>query len=220
MGIISVENSDRLFWLGRYSERVYITISLFKKSFDAMIDFDEHQYEEFCRRLDIPCIYESKDDFIRRYCFDGENPNSIYANLQRAYDNAIVLREEIGSETLAYIQLAVYEMNRAAQSEAPLVPLQKVQDNLVAFWGQADDSIEDQLVRNDIKIGKRVERLDLYARLQMNETAMTREIHRLAGRIENTSLHYSKTVLKKLEEAVEKMDYREIVTEVEALVEG
>lgn len=28
MGIISVENTDRLYWLGRYSERVYSTIQL------------------------------------------------------------------------------------------------------------------------------------------------------------------------------------------------
>ncbi|MEE3395254.1 MAG: hypothetical protein VZQ97_04965, partial [Candidatus Onthomonas sp.] len=33
---------------------------------------------------------------------------SVYSNLIRAYDNAIVLREEIGSLTLSYIQLAVY----------------------------------------------------------------------------------------------------------------
>ena len=39
----------------------------------------------------------------------------------RTYDNAVVLREEIGSETLSYIQLAVYEMNRAKESSAPLI---------------------------------------------------------------------------------------------------
>lgn len=220
MGIISVEHSDRLFWLGRYSERAYTTIGLFMKSFDAMIDYKENQYEEFCRRLDIPCIYQSKEDFVKRYCFDNADPNSIYANLQRAYDNAVVLREEIGSQALSYVQLAVYEMNKAVVSEAPLVFLQKVQDNLVAFWGQADDSIENQLVRNDIKIGKRLERLDLYARLGMNETAMSREIHRLSGRIASTSLRYSRERLERLREAVEKMDYRTIVQEAEKLVEG
>ena len=41
------------------------------------------------------------------------NPDSIISNLNRAYDNAIVLRESIGSETLSFIQLAIYEMNKA-----------------------------------------------------------------------------------------------------------
>lgn len=53
--------------------------------------------------------------------------------MMRAYDNAIELRGEIGSDTLSYIQLAVYEMNRAKLSEAPLTGLQKVVDNIAAF---------------------------------------------------------------------------------------
>ena len=33
MGIVSLINTDKLFWLGRYSERVYTTIRLFGESF-------------------------------------------------------------------------------------------------------------------------------------------------------------------------------------------
>ena len=160
MGIISVENTDRLYWLGRYSERVYTTIKLFADSYDDMIDYYFDSYAEFCRRLDIPNIYDSRETFIARYCFDPDDPNSIHANLIRAYDNCVVLREAIGSETVSYIQLAMYDMNRARASQAPLVELQKVTDNILAFWGIADDSIDSENVRNLIKVGKRVERLD------------------------------------------------------------
>ena len=38
MGIISLNNKDRLYWLGRYSERVYTTIRFFGESFDTLID--------------------------------------------------------------------------------------------------------------------------------------------------------------------------------------
>ena len=82
------------------------------------------------------------ENFIQRYCFDADDMNSIYSNLMRAYDNGITLRESIGSETLSYIQLAVYEMNKTRGSQAPLVGLQKVMDNILAFWGIADDSID------------------------------------------------------------------------------
>ena len=70
MGIISVEHTDRLYWLGRYSERVYTTIRLFADSFDEMIDLCENSYDDFCRKLDIPNIYTSRENFIERYCFD------------------------------------------------------------------------------------------------------------------------------------------------------
>lgn len=120
MGVKSVENMDRLYWLGRYSERVYTTLKLYGLRFDSMIEEGEN-YEEFCESLDIPDIYGTAEKFRDLYPFGKKDPNSIYSNLMRAYDNAIELREEIGTETLAYIQLSVYELNKAAQSDAPLI---------------------------------------------------------------------------------------------------
>ncbi len=220
MGIISIENTDRLFWLGRYSERVYTTIRLFADSYDNMIDTYRNSYQDFCLRLDIPNIYHSGEDFAKRYCFDETNPNSIYSNLTRAYDNGITLREEIGSETLSYIQLAVYEMNKARISQAPLIELQKVVDNILAFWGIADDCIDSENVRNIIKVGKRVERLDLYARLHMPQVEMIREVDRLAGRIGRTCLNYHASFLDDLKILVHEPDirYSEVVKKVETLL--
>lgn len=221
MGIISVENTDRLYWLGRYSERVYTTIRLFAKSFDNMIDLSIDSYAEFCKNLDIPNIYTSRENFVLRYCFDEEDPNSIYSNLMRAYDNCVTLREEIGSETVSYIQLAVYEMNRARVSQSPLIELQKVTDNILAFWGIVDDNIDSQNVRNIIKVGKRIERLDLYGRLHMPREEMLREVHRLAGRIPQTCLKYKEENLKELSRLVEDptIDYCSIVQEVDHLLD-
>ncbi|MGN0437290.1 MAG: alpha-E domain-containing protein [Lachnospiraceae bacterium] len=117
MGIISVEQADRLYWLGRYTERVYTTLKIFSKSFDTLIDGVVDSYVQFCDSIDIPNVYEDKSDFVKNYPFDKKNPDSIISNLNRAYDNAITLRENIGSETLAYIQLAIYEMNKAEKSK-------------------------------------------------------------------------------------------------------
>lgn len=221
MGIISVENTNRLYWLGRYSERVYTTIRIFAVSFDDMIDNYIDSYADFCKSLDIPNIYTSKENFVKRYCFDEEDPNSIYSNLMRAYDNCVTLREELGSETVSYIQLAVYELQRARVSEAPLIELQKVMDNILAFWGIVDDSIDSQNVRNIIKVGKRIERLDLYGRLHMPREEMLREVHRLAGRIPQSGLKYRADYLRELERLVEdtEIDYCTIVMKVDNLLE-
>lgn len=221
MGIISVENTDRLYWLGRYSERVYTTLKLFAASYDDMIDSSLTSYEEFCRRLDIPNIYTSGEHFIQAYCFDGTDPNSIFSNLTRAYDNCITLREELGSETISYIQLAVYAMNKAKASSAPMIELQEVIDDILAFWGIVDDVIDSENVRNLVKVGKRVERLDLYARLHMPRTEMLREVHRLAGRLPRTGINYKKTCLEEIEKLVEspEIDYYEVVKKVESILE-
>lgn len=220
MGIISVENTDRLFWLGRYTERVYSTIKIFETRFDSMIDVDELEYAAFCESQDIPNVYSSKEDFSRKYCFSLEDENSIFSNLMRAYDNAILLREEIGSDTLSYIQLAVYAMNQAAISKAPLIGLQKVTDNIAAFWGMADDDIDESSIRNMIRVGKLVERIDLYARLKEPSEKIRREARRLSNRIDKSTMRYSLKTLAHVNYLVQLDDlpYETLIESVEKLV--
>ena len=133
MGIISIVQADHILWLGRYTERVYTTVQLYNQYFDDMIDGSEESYSEFCEKLDIPNIYTGVDDFMARYPFDTDNPDSIISNLYRAYDNAIVLRETIGSESLAYIQLAIYDWKKASQNPAPQLETQKLIDHIMAL---------------------------------------------------------------------------------------
>jgi uncharacterized alpha-E superfamily protein len=223
MGIISLEQTNRLYWLGRYTERVYTTIRLYSKCYDAMIDNIDENYEDFCRKLEIPNIYKDKEDFNTRYPFDESDVNSIHSNLIRAYDNAIVLREELGSETLSYIQLAIYAMNKAKISRAPLLELQNVEDNILAFWGISDDFINDDVIRNIIKTGKRVERIDLYARLKMDRAMLRREFDKLESRLERSGMPYNSTEYQKLTRMIDaesEMDYVSVVCAVDNLIEG
>lgn len=220
MGIISLEQQDRLYWLGRYTERVYTTLRMYSQSYDMMIDEITDSYQEFCKMIDIPDIYGSKDEFKKKYPFDESNPDSIISNLTRAYDNAIELRESIGSETLSYIQLALYDMNKAKISRAPLIEMQRVIDNILAFWGIADDFIESHHVRNIIKSGKLIERIDLYARLGVTAKELKREVNRLAIRIEHSGMNYDKEKINSMLELVEapNIDYYKIVGEVETIL--
>lgn len=220
MGIISVEQTNRLFWLGRYSERVYTTLRLYFNSFDSMIDKSAYDYKDFCRMIDIPDIYGTREAFREKYPFDESNPDSILSNLDRAYDNAVVLREEIGSEALSYIQLSLYAMNKAKISKAPLIEMQRVMDNILAFWGIADDSIDSEQIRDIIKAGKRIERIDLYARLGIGRAELEREVARLIPRVEKSGMDYEKEKLYDLKELVEapEIDYYRIVNEVESIL--
>ena len=225
MGIISLEQTNRLYWLGRYSERVYTTIRLYSKCYDDMIDDIGDNYGGFCKMLEIPNIYSDKEDFNARYGFDENDPNSILSNLMRAYDNAIVLREEIGSETLSYIQLAIYAINKAKISRAPLLELQNVEDNILAFWGIADDFIDSEVIRNIIKTGKRIERIDLYGRLKIGSKELKREFHRMETRLIRSGMDYDKSCLEQLRTLIEEIDdntaidYHSIVKQVEELVQ-
>ena len=205
MSVLSIENSYRLLWLGRYSERVYTGLRSFAEKFDSMTGANDS---------------ESKRDFTKNYCFDKDNTEAIHYGLLRAYDNAIVLRDEIGSDTFSYIQLALYEMKKAESSAAPLLQLQKVIDNIVAFWGMADDRIEDENVRGIIKLGKRIERVDLYARMNMTNDDLRREVRRLSYRIAKTGFTYDKDALAEINILVgaNNINRPEVIRLVESLI--
>ena len=158
MSNITTEKANELFWLGRYVERVYTTCMEFFRGYDRMIDEQEISYPEYCRRVSIPNVYADKEDFLRNYPFDDSNPDSIISNLIRAYDNAVVLRDDIGSDTLSYIQLAIYDMRKASLGVAPLIGLQTVIDDIFAFWGCLDDRVVDYSERSIVKAARRISR--------------------------------------------------------------
>lgn len=220
MGIISVEKVDHLYWLGRYTERVYTTLKIYSESFDRMIDESEDSYQKYCDSLDIPNIYESKEDFLKRYPFDISVPDSIISNLNRAYDNAIVLRETIGSEALSYIQLSIYAMNNASVSDAPLIDLQQIMDDLLSFWGLVDDQIDSDQIRNIIKAGKRIERIDLYARLEVEKPRLVREVRRMIPRVLRSGMKYDDMSLNRVSTLINdvNLDYEKIITNVEKII--
>lgn len=219
MGIITLEQTDGLYWLGRYIERVYTTARLYSVSYDHLIDETQYDYKSFCSKIDIPDIYGSKEQFLEKYPFDEEDPNSLYSNLIRAYDNAIVLRHEIGSEALAYIQLCVYDLQKAKESSSPMIELQTMIDHIMAFWGTADDMILSEQIRDILKTGKRIERIDLYARLGFAKADLLREVHRMQFRIKKTRIPYDENVVNEIETLVEKteIDYYEVVRKIESI---
>lgn len=203
MGIISVDKANRLFWLGRYVERVFTTLSVFYDYFDRMLDSDDQAYIKFCERLSIPADYEDKDDFIAKYLFSKEDENSIYSNMLRAYDNGIVLRDEINTRTFGYIQLCVDCIERAgAEHGAPLYSLLPVIDYIYAFRGCMDDTVEDEECRNIIKCGRYLERLDLYMRLNFPYKAIEKEHGKFLNRLNKVSIGHNYDAVEQLNDVI------------------
>lgn len=210
MGIISIEKVDHLYWLGRYTERVYTTIRIFFHIYDKMIEQPEGIYAAYCERLNIPNIYTSNKQFVRSYLFGEENPDSVVSNMKRAYDNAVVLRDELSSNVLSYVQLALNTLESCGKTTAPLLELQQAVDYLLAFWGCADDYVEQEDCRNILKCGKYVERLDLCIRLDYHRKDLEKEYQKLINRLKKTSLCYNEENLNRLREIIFQEDGEKI----------
>lgn len=199
MGIISVEKANHLFWLGRYTERVFTTLRKFFRIYDSMIEYGEIEdvYGEYCERLSIPNIYTA-DNFVNKYLFALDNPDSLRSNMERAYDNAVVLRDELSSSVLSYIQMAVDVIKSAEDANAPLFKLQPAIDYLFAFWGCVDDYVSSEECRNIMKVGKYVERLDLYLRLEYHTKDIEKEFSKLENRLIKSNMPVNTKKLNRL----------------------
>lgn len=161
---ISTAKATRLFWLGRYAERVYIALHQIRKHYDLMIDEDETAYISFCNKMGIENKYESSEDFMHKYLFDASNPDSVLSMLELVNDNAILLREEITSETLSYIQISISYMKNIEDKGKTINELQIVTDYMFAFWGSMEERIFSSQIRHAIKFGKYLECMDLHLR--------------------------------------------------------
>lgn len=207
MGIITVEKSDNLFWLGRYTERVQTTLKYYIEAIDRMIDRDPDYYAVFCQKIGIPDVYGSREVFWTKYPFDTDDPNSIFSNLYRAYDNAIVMRDYIGTETMAYIQLAIDDMKTARREETFLADLMMVIDHILAFWGCVNDAIDDEQTRNIIKLGSGVERMDLYLSLDRPVADIRRAYSRLKQFLRKSHMHHDESILYTMDNMLSEDDF-------------
>ena len=188
MDTVTLSKQNRLFWLGRYADRVYATVRLMIRELDKLIDDRAIDYAGYCRRLGIPCPYTSGQDFCRRYLFDSQDPNSVRACVDNMLGNGIVLRETITSPTLAYLQMAQSAMDLAPRSESPAVELQWVLDDIMAFWGSFDYSVDAEEARNITKAGGLVENLSLMLRLGLGGERLDLDLKKLLNRLYKTDL--------------------------------
>jgi len=162
---IPATKANRLYWLGRYAERVYISLHLLRRYYDQMIDGDSDDYKDYYRKLDISYDYIDDEIFRLAQMYDPHNPCSLLSGLESANDNAIVLREEIKSESLSYIQMSLCFIKECAeQGKKNITELQPITDYLLAFFGSIEERVFDERIRNIIKTGKLVENLDLHIR--------------------------------------------------------
>ncbi len=220
MGIITVDKSNHLFWLGRYTERVHTTLKYYIKTADMMIDSDPNYYAVLCEKIGISDVYGSRENFKKKYPFDENDPNSIISNLNRAYDNAIVMRDYIGTETMAYIQLAIDDMKNAEKSNSPIADIMLVIDHILAFWGCVNDIIDDEQIRNIIKLGKGIERLDLYLCLAIPDYDIKKEYKRMKNFLQKSKLRYDESILYTLDNMLSenKLNYESIKNLVRNLI--
>ena len=99
--------------------------------------------------------------------YDCGNPSSVMSAQIKAMDNAILLREEIMSETLSYLEMSVALLKRCSEKqETNVMTLQPVIDWSLAFWGSAEQRLQNHKAQYIMMIGRNIENLDMLLRFE------------------------------------------------------
>lgn len=208
MGTITRININNLFWLGRYTERVFITLNSFFKYADKIIEKGDDFYKKYLADISVPNIYRDSADFFDRYVFDENDPNSIYSNLERALGNGIVLREEIKTPSLSYLQMAADKFRECRGTDKIRYDMLPVRDAIYAFWGSVDNNMTDNDALRIIHLGKSLEQVDMMLRLSLpSEETLTalnnlmKHVTRYIGRCKEIINEHSYNTLRAALEA-------------------
>ncbi len=204
---ISSEHSSRIYWLGRYTERAFTTLKSLERLYDKVIDRDSEHYRKYLDCFGLCDTYGDYKTFFRSFIFDKNNSCSLSYSLERAYDNGIVLREEISTDSLAYLQLAKDKLKSAENTPQGLVvAMMPLEDILYGFYGCFTDHVYNEEISNIFLCAKYVERLELYIRLKYCIEKIRGEFTRLCiflERIpENTPYRYDAKQLDAVSEII------------------
>lgn len=110
--------------------------------------------------------YPDQASVINGLVHDLSNPASVISSVERCNDNAVLLRDEIKSPTLGYIQMPLELLRQNAKNgiEPNVDELQTLTDWMLAFWGSIEERVYDDRVRTILKIGKLIEHIDMNVR--------------------------------------------------------
>lgn len=168
MPVISPVKANHLFWLARYATRLHAQLHFLRVYYDRCLDEgQEDAIQEYCRRLSLPTCTEDRDDFLYHHLFSNETGSLRYC-LNCLNDNSIVLREELTTNAISYINLCVATLDHCQNSKnVNIIGIQPITDYILAFWGCVFQHVTSIPTLQMLSIGKHVEFIDIHTRFSL-----------------------------------------------------
>lgn len=173
---VTRDKADALFWLGRYSERVYTTLLRYRHAYDD----GRGALGALANELDQP-LEEAWDaqTAAEALVYSEQRPASVRSSMQAAFGNALVLRPDLGTQSSNYVELALAHLGKKPDPAHGLARLRCVSDDLLAFWGSVEDGMASSEAKALLFLGKYVERIDLWSRFGADEAKLDRPVRKL-----------------------------------------
>ena len=190
---ISPAKANYLYWLGRYAERVSAQMHFLRHHYDLCLDEGhEDAIHDYCTKLNLPTCSLDRDAFLDEHLF-GTQSGSLRHTLNCLNDNSIVLREELTTNTIAYVNLCVATLNHSDhKKDLNINSLQPISDYILAFWGSVLQNVTNGATLDMLFIGKRIEFIDMYSRFGEKHSRLAAEWRNMDRRLDRQSFLVNK----------------------------
>ena len=198
---ISPAKAHHLYWLGRYAERVSAQMHFLRHYYDLCLDEGhEDAIHEYCSKLHLPICTRDRDAFLVEHLF-GDQCGSLRHTLNCLNDNSIVLREELTTNTIAYVNLCVATLKHSDhKKDVNINSLQPISDYILAFWGSVLQHVTNGATLDMLFIGKRIEFIDMYSRFGEKHSRLAAEWRNMDRRLDRQSFLVNKDARMALRE--------------------
>jgi uncharacterized alpha-E superfamily protein len=171
--------ADAIYWMSRYLERAGNIARFLDVNWHLTLDTPGVRAEQWAPLVRTMGDWEafteqgfapSRNDVIRFLAFDAQSPNSIYACLSRARDNARTIREIIPTEMWEQLNMFYHMVREAAEnSEAvldnPYRFCEAVKLRDLTISGIAGDAMSHDEAWDFFRLGLLLERADKTSRM-------------------------------------------------------
>ncbi|MFY0600589.1 MAG: alpha-E domain-containing protein [Cyclobacteriaceae bacterium] len=172
--------ADSLFWLGRYTERAENYSRFIDVNFNLSIDLPvgmKEQWEPLISAtgdkeffISLYGRFFTRENAIRFLAFDERNQNSIASSIQKARENARIVRENIPKETWEVLNELHYYVQKGCKKkiwkqEDPKDTFKQIKYQLQLLTGIAFDTVSRNQGWFFTNLGKYLERADKASRI-------------------------------------------------------
>ena len=166
--LLTANVATNLYWLGRYLERIELTLFEINKAYDKIIDVDKEAGIKLYKKFNVDIKYTGALDFLDK-SIRGEHPANLVNIMVNARENAIISRPNIDASAFGEI-IELYTLFQKI-SKSPLTidynDIDTALSLISEIWGAHEKKGHRKCSDYFLKLGKLIEEVDF--RLRFNK---------------------------------------------------
>ncbi len=168
--LLTANVATSMYWLGRYLERIELTLYKINKAYDKIIDVDKNRGVTLYKKFDIELEYTDAMDFLDK-AIRGDHPANLANIMHEARENAIISRINIDSEAFGEIMELHALLKGISKSPLPIdyKDIDTALSLLGEIWGAYTKKGHRRCSDYFLKLGRLIEEVDFRIRFNKKE---------------------------------------------------